>query len=154
VSFNKQSASLLFTYENKIGFLKIQRENKNLKSGFGHAMCKAAHYISLVDAQVDYMSASIVYGLSKKSNEVFIFKTSNLMITPEANDCKFLTKFSLPDEMAKSHEIRMTAVKGGLFLSSDEGQINYFNTSALVGNKHGSPAMFNLGDADRSFDIY
>jgi len=49
-SFNKQSASLLFTFENKIGFLKIQKENKNLKSGFGHVMCKAAHYIRLVDA--------------------------------------------------------------------------------------------------------
>jgi len=67
------------------------------------------------------LSASIVYGLSKKSNEVFIFKTSNLMITPEANDCKYMTKLKLPDEMAKAHEVRMTAVKGGLFLSSDLG---------------------------------
>lgn len=70
----------MFTFENKIGFLKIQRESKNHKSGFGHVMCKAAHYIRLVDAQVDYLSASIVYGLSKKSNEIFIFKTSNLMV--------------------------------------------------------------------------
>ena len=144
----------MFTYDNKIWFLKIQTENKNLKSGFGHVMCKAAHYIRLVDVQVDYLSASIVYGLSKKSNEIFIFKTSNLMITPEASECKYLTKVALPDEMKKAHEVRMTAVKGGLFLSSDHGQITYFNTSALVLNKHGTPAMFNLGDADKSFEIF
>ena len=56
--------------------------------------------------------------------------------------------------MATAHEVRMTAVKGGLFISSDEGQITYFNTSSLVLNKHGTPAMFNLGEADKSFEIF
>lgn len=56
--------------------------------------------------------------------------------------------------MAAAHEVRMTAVKGGLLISSDEGQITYFNTSSLVLNKQGTPAMFNLGDADKSFEIF
>jgi hypothetical protein len=53
-SFSKQSSSLIFTFDNNIGFLRIkvpQKDKKtNSKSTFGSVMCKAAHYIELVDA--------------------------------------------------------------------------------------------------------
>ena len=46
----------------------------------------------------------------------------------------------------------MTAVKGGLIVSSDLGQMTYFNTSALINNRYGEQ-MFNNPD-DPSLRVY
>jgi hypothetical protein len=84
-------------------------------------MCKAAHYIELVDAQIDYMSATLVYGLSQKTNEIYVFKSSNLISNPEPNSCTYLKKVTMPDEFKEANQLKMTAVKGGLMISSDLG---------------------------------
>jgi hypothetical protein len=84
-------------------------------------MCKAAHYIELVDAQIDYMSATLVYGLSQKTNEIYVFKSSNLISNPEPNSCNYLKKVTMPDEFKEANQLKMTAVKGGLMISSDLG---------------------------------
>jgi len=48
-SFNKQSSALVFTFANKIGFVKV-RTAQHRHTDFGGVMCTAAHFIELVDA--------------------------------------------------------------------------------------------------------
>jgi len=86
-SFSRQTTSIIFTQANKIGFLKV------LDGELGPVYCKASHDADLVDAQVDYTSAGFVYGLSAKNRELYVFRSSNLLMNPEATDCKFETKF-------------------------------------------------------------
>jgi hypothetical protein len=60
-----------------------------------------------------------------------------LISNPEPNDCKYLKKVTMPDELKEANDLKMTAVKGGLMISSDLGQLQYFNTTALIQNRQG-----------------
>jgi hypothetical protein len=58
----------------------------------------------------------------------------------------------MPEEFKEANNLKMTAVKGGLMLSSDLGQLTYFNTTALIQNRQGEQ-MFNPVD-DVTMRVY
>ena len=84
-----QSSSLLFTRANKIGFLRVAAGE------VGPIFCDASHDAALTSATIDYTSSGLVYGLSSTTHEVYVFRTSNLVANPEAQDCNFEWKFPL-----------------------------------------------------------
>ena len=92
----------------------------------GTVSCFASHDAILTSAQVDYTSSGYVYGLSASSQEIYVFRTSNLLSTPEATDCTFEMKFKLREtpllerarETNQTLKMALTTVKGGLIVTS------------------------------------
>ena len=92
----------------------------------GSTFCTAGHDAILTSAQADYTSAGYVYGLSSSTEEIYVFRTSNLLATPEAIECTFEMKFKLQDtpmlERARATnqtlQMVMTSIKGGLLVTS------------------------------------
>jgi hypothetical protein len=120
VLFNQQT-SLLFTELNKIGFFKT---NGTISSVY----CRAEE--TLVAAVTDGFSAGHVYGLSK-TGTVFVFRTSNLLLTPDTTECTLEAKVQ-----AASSGYKMISIKGGLLVKSDlTADYVYLNTSTFMLNR-------------------
>jgi hypothetical protein len=66
-----------------------------------------------VAAHVDALSSGHVYGLSS-DGYVFVFKTSNLLQNPEANECLLDTKFRIAEQATD-----MVTVKGGIIVETN-----------------------------------
>ena len=136
-SVARQASSVLFTRANKIGFLKIAAGE------IGPTYCDASHDALLSSASIDYTSSGLVYGLSATTQEIYVFRTSNLVANPEAQECIFEMKFPLRETalLAESRannitlDMTMTAVKGGLLVqyqsSSHFGELVYYNTTTF-----------------------
>jgi hypothetical protein len=57
-------------------------------------VCRADHESILIKAVTDKMSAGYVFGLDNEGT-IFVFKTSNLLVTPEATECILETKIKV-----------------------------------------------------------
>lgn len=101
---SNQQTSLLFTESNKIGFFKTNGTISNV-------YCRAEE--TLIAAVTDGFSAGHVYGLSK-TGTVFVFRTSNLLLTPDATECTLEAKVQ-----AAHSGYKMMSIKGGLLVQSD-----------------------------------
>lgn len=70
-----------------------------------------------------------MYGLSK-DGYIFVFRTSNLLIQPDATECRLDTKFKVLDS-GKS----ITTVRGGILVESDHEKV-YLNASTFMLQRH------------------
>ena len=71
-----------------------------------------------------------MYGLSK-TGTVFVFRTSNLLLTPDATECTLEAKVQ-----AASSGYKMISIKGGLLVKSDlASDYVYLNTSTFMLNR-------------------
>lgn len=136
-SFARQGSALVFTKKNQIGFLQAQ-EGK-----LGPVMCAVSHDIELTAVQTDYSSSIFMYGLAPKTQEIYVFRTSNLLSTPVALTCDVETKIPLlksPLSDDPSVVMSMQNVKGGLLvdISTDtmEGELQYYNVTQFTHKRH------------------
>ena len=125
-----RQTSILFTTKNKIGFLGIDGKASQI-------FCTAEPDSRLVSAHVDSLSSGHVYGLSD-DGYLYVFKTSNLLQSPEATDCYLDTKFKVA-ESAKS----MVTVKGGIVIDTEQGSF-YLNASTFMINRFARSAQYEL----------
>ena len=96
-------SSLMIISDNKIGFL---RQNGSISNVY----CRAGHESKLVDAATDGMSSGHVYGLTD-TGLIYVFRTSNLLITTDPTECQILTKIQIADS---GHSLY--SIKGGLLV--------------------------------------
>lgn len=99
--------------------------------------CHAEPQAKLVAIQVDSLSTSHVYGLSANGN-LYVFRTSNLLQSPEAKNCYLETKIKVAEQA-----YNMITVKGGIVIDTDLGSL-YLNASTFVVNRFAKNPNYEL----------
>ena len=89
---------LLFTRGNQVGFVRVAE----LK--VGPVFCNAPKDVILTQAQADYSASVFLYGLSPATQELYVFRTSNLVAVPYATSCEIESKFKLSSDLVKDLE--------------------------------------------------
>ena len=67
-------------------------------------------------AAIDSVSAGHTYAITD-SGELYVFRTSNLLSSPDPTECRFEAKFKTVDTAAN-----LVAVKGGLLIDLGQQQ--------------------------------
>ena len=103
----------------------------------GPVFCSGEHDSVFVAAQVDYSSSIFVYALAPLTQELYVFRTSNLLTAPIAATCVLETKIPLrettlsQEKYGSETSIYMRNLKGGLVIQSEndryEGELVYYN---------------------------
>ena len=88
-SFARQGSALLYTRKNQVGFVHVD------DGRLGPVSCSASHETTLTQVQTDYSSSVFIYALAPESNEIYVFRTSNLLTNPIAISCDLEMKVPL-----------------------------------------------------------
>ena len=94
-------------------------------------ICRADHESILIKAVTDKLSDGYVFGLDNEGT-IFVFKTSNLLVTPEATECILETKIKVNTLKSEVYFIGFKSVKGGLVVSMSDGNNLFYNTTSLM----------------------